>query len=273
MAITLSPRTVAVLNESFRFISLLAAEPMILHIGEDTPAARKKIEMFINESSFSQQPPPYLIRPGDIITQMLNVAKKTKADLIIAGALIKEGLLTSSMSKVARQLAMKAPCSVLLLVDPSLTPHPLKKVLCLVEYSRSAKLAVMMTDEISRTAGSHEVLFAHVFRFPKGLNGNENIAARAAKIRRLYYQQDVKLHRYLARVLGEESRYRVQCIHEQSRTAMLDFIKEFCADLLGLPTPRQIENFWSHLITPTDFTYLLKNLPCSLLLTRKASHR
>ncbi|MBN2355440.1 universal stress protein [candidate division KSB1 bacterium] len=272
VAVTFSPRTTAVLNESHRLLSLLGAAPYILHVGEDTPATGEKMKACISESNFRDQSPPYSISKGQIAPQVLAMAKKIKADLIIAGALVKEGLIKSSISKVARQLAVKAPCSVLLLTNPANEPSTVSKVYCVVEYNRPAKMAVETAFTIAHLSGARDLLFTHAFRFPKEFEGKNQLNANASKIRRLYHQQDVRLHRYLSRFSADESHYRAQCIHETSRTTTLNFAREFGADLFILPGPTQTEGLWSHIFT-SDFELLLQNLPCSIFLTRKANHR
>jgi len=272
VAVTFSPRTKAVLNESFRLVNLAGAEPLILHIGEDNPVMRRKMEAAIEDSDFNPLRPDYLIYPGQTVEGVIAAAKKVRADLIIAGALIKEGLFKTSLSKVARQLAKDAPCSVLLLIDPLENPKPFTKVHCVVEYNRAARLAVEIALELSALAGSRDLFFTHSFQFPKELQGKNPLLTNANKIRKIYHQQDLKLHRFLSRFANPNIRYRAQCICEKTSSTTLAFAKELEANIFILPGPAKSEGLWSHLFT-SNFERLLQNLPCSILLTRKAKRR
>lgn len=272
IAVTFSPRIKAVLNESFHLVNYFGAKPLILHIGEDNPTTRQKIEAAIQDSDFSGHAPEYLIYPGQTVEAVIAIAKKMKSDLIIAGALIKEGLFKSSISKVARQLANNAPCSVVLLLEPQENPKPIVKVHCVVEYGRAAQLAVEVAITLAAAAGTRDLVFTHSFQFPKELHSKNPLLTNATKVRGIYHKEDIKLHRFLEKFKTQGVRYRAQCICEKTRSTTLAFAKELEANIFILPGPLKSGGLWSHLFT-SNFERLLEHLPCSIFLARKSRHR
>lgn len=252
-------------------MQLFGAKPLFLHIGEDSPETHKKLQDALNDSDFVGVTPDYQVISGQAVEGLIHAARKARADLIIAGALRKEGIFKTSLSKVARQLATKAPCSVFLLLDVHETPPPLEKIHCVVEYHRPAHMAVQVSLSLAAMAGTRDLVFTHSFQFPKEVS-DKTLVSQASGIRKLYHQQDTKLHRFLSRFRFEGVQFRGQCICEKTHDSTLAFTREWAANLLVLPAPKKSQGLWSTLFT-TDIERLLHNIPCSILLTRKASYR
>ena len=129
VAVGFSPRLNAILNESHRILKAFGTLPIIVHVGEDNSANRIRLEEAIDHSNFRHHPPIYLIRPGQAAEILADAAREYKADLIIAGALKKEGLFKYYFGSVARTLARNAPCSVMLFTEPKIKPTDLDRML------------------------------------------------------------------------------------------------------------------------------------------------
>ena len=96
VAAAFSPRLTAVLNESHRLLKLLGTWPIIIHVGEETPSERSKLEEAIDRSDFRDHPPICFVRNGHPADVLIDIAREYKADLIVAGALKKEGYRRSA---------------------------------------------------------------------------------------------------------------------------------------------------------------------------------
>ncbi|MGX7835848.1 universal stress protein, partial [Campylobacter fetus subsp. venerealis] len=59
---------------------------------------------------------------------IIQACKEENADLLVAGALKREKMLTYYMGSVGRKVIRKSPCSVLTLINPQVMPKKFSKV-------------------------------------------------------------------------------------------------------------------------------------------------
>jgi len=266
VAAAFSPRLKAVLNESHRLLKLLGAWPIIIHVGEETPSERSKLEEAIDRSDFRDHPPICFVKNGHPAEVLIDVAREYKADLIVAGALKKEGFLKYYIGSVARNIARNAPCSVLLMTDPQVKPQPIKKIHCAVEYDKEAELAVNVAADIALEVGTKDLYFTHTFREPE-LEDKKSIFNNTQKIKDIYKKEDYQLKKFLTQFDIPGIAYNTRCLFEKSRSVTLDFTHEIQADLFIVHGPRSKLNLWDRLF-PHQLELALQNLPCSILMTR-----
>jgi nucleotide-binding universal stress UspA family protein len=271
VAVALSPRIHAVLNQSHRITRIVGAEPILLHVGQETQAARKKLEEAVSASNFRSQAPQLIIKSGHPIDILVEVARKQRADLIIAGAAKKETLWRHVLGSVAQQLAKQAPCSLLLMTDPQEVPLPAFKLHCAVEYDRAAQYAVEVALGLAQRTESGELVLTHSFRIAEWEGKGVQLPG-AAEIRRIYRRQDARLKRFLAKYASSGIRFRAQCFHEQSLTATLSFAADVNANLFIVPGPRRQEGVWDRLLKD-NLEHLFQILPGAILLARKPRYR
>ncbi|MBD3378764.1 hypothetical protein GF406_27300 [candidate division KSB1 bacterium] len=256
-----SPRLTAILNESHRLLKILGTWPIIVNVGEDNPANKHRLEEAIERSNFRDHPPIFMIRSGPAADVLMDVAKEYHADLIVAGALKKEGLFKYYFGSVARNLARNAPCSVMLFTEPQVKPDELKKIHCAVEYDNEAHMAVQVATNIAYYSGAQELYLTHTFR-TSDLDENQ-----AKEIRKIYADEDNKLKEFLSQFDFSGINHHTRSLHDSNRQSTLSFTRDIDADLLVVASSRDRLGLWDRLF-PHDLELALQNLPCSLLLTR-----
>ncbi|HNW58438.1 MAG TPA: universal stress protein [bacterium] len=271
VALALSPHLPAVLNHSCHILKPLGAEAVFLHVGPNTAAARQRLGAAIAASAFSGGPEPRLIiQPGQPVEVIAATARSEHADLIVAGAPKKESLLRHFLGSVAAQLAAVTPCSLLLMTDPAVTPEPIFRVHCAVEYDRPAHFAVRVAITLARYLHSRELVLTHSFRAPEW----EKTPPQGAmtETRRYYHRQDLRLKRFLSRFPSQGVSCRAQCFQEQTVNSTLAFARDVNANLLVLPSSRRQNGVWDRLLK-NNLNNLLQALPEAILLTRKPRYR
>ncbi len=262
-----SPRLSAVLNEACRLVSLLETRPVIVHVGEDTPAVRNKLEEAIACSNFKDDSPEYYIRNGSPAEVLISAARELEADLIIAGALKKEGFIKYYIGSVARTIARHAPCSVLLMTEPHIQPQPFNKIHCAVEYEPVAELAVKVAVNIAREVKIRDLFFTHTFQEPE-LGEKKVVNSNIQAIKEIYKREDTRLKQYLSRFDFKGLVYNARCLFERSQSVTLDFTREIGADLFIVHGSGSQHSLWERLF-PQHLELALQNLPCSILMTRE----
>ncbi|HPM60457.1 MAG TPA: universal stress protein [bacterium] len=271
VAVALSPSIQAVLNQSQRILKILGARPVLLHVGQDTPAARAKLQKAIAASRFAELAPELIIQPGQPAEAIAAAAYQQRADLIITGAARKESLLRHFIGSVAPHLARQTPCSLLMMAGASDDRSSFTRIHCEVEYDRPAHFAIEAAMGIARRMHSRELVLTHSFQVEEW-EGKGKTAPVNGEIRRVYHHQDIRLKRFLTRYPANGLRLRTQCIHELSLASTLDFARDIAADLMVIPGPRRQSGIWDRLFGE-NLEQLFKSLSGAILLTRRTRYR
>ncbi len=266
VAAAFSPRLTAVLNEAHRILKLLGSWPIIVHVGDETPATRVRLEEAIERSNFAEHPPICIIRHGSPSDILIEVAEEYEADLIVAGALAKEGLFKYYLGSVARNVARQAPCSVLLFTEPQVKPQPINRIHCAVEYRSGSEKAARVAANLAYWINTRDLYYTHSFTASE-MESKKLKENRTELIRRLYRQEDEKLKAYLEKLDLSDVSYRTRCLYDVSRATTINFTREIEADLFVLHGPTDRFSLWNRMFSQ-DLEMALQHLPCSLLLTR-----
>jgi len=96
LAITSSPTGIALLKEAKRLKDIFNAELFLIHVEEKTPEAEKSLKSIIDNSGLSFQDTQLIWASGDPANTILNTSKNAGVDLLVAGALEKEGFIKYS---------------------------------------------------------------------------------------------------------------------------------------------------------------------------------
>ncbi|MBN1560259.1 universal stress protein [candidate division KSB1 bacterium] len=265
VAAAFSPRLTAVLNEAHRILQLLGAWPIIVHAGDESPATRTRLEEAIDRSSFSEHPPVCIIQHGAPADVLIQAAKEHAADLLVAGALAKEGVFKYYLGSVARTIARHAPCSVLLFTEPQVNPSSIQKIHCAVEYRQGSEKAVYVAACLASYLGTGDLYYTHSFTSEE--LEKKDVENRSEFIRQFYQNEDKKLAEFIKSAGVKNVPYSARCLYDQVRTTTLNFTRELQADLFIIHGPTDRFSLWNRMFGH-DLEITLQHLPCSLLLTR-----
>ena len=119
VGVAFSPNLKANVFEALRMSVLFDATLVMVHVGEKTNEKEASLGKVI--SGFNGAVPNYRVlwKAGKPAEVLLGACIGENADLLILGAVKREGLLKYYLGSVARKLTRKAPCDVLLLIKPS----------------------------------------------------------------------------------------------------------------------------------------------------------
>lgn len=156
MGIGLSPSLSANITEAGRLAASLAEELIFVHV-EDGPAyARQEIESELSKVK-ERFPHRFLGRQGDISEGILKACEEENADLLLIGALPKEGLLRYYSGSIARQIIRKSNCSVMLLSQPETFPKAYSKLAVFADRHPKTKDTLKMSIATAQALQSQQL--------------------------------------------------------------------------------------------------------------------
>ena len=262
-AITISPRMVAVLAAAWHFAARLNATLLVIHGG--APGAQKEAEF--REAMFQIEMPRetrIVWNEGEPVWAIVSAAEKEGVDLLIAGALEgKEVASRSFLGAVARPLAKRARCSVLLLTRPQIGPNPFRRIVAMTDFSDCAKKALKNALWLAE-ADSAELVQVISIRTPF-MQALAESGADYEKPARKREEEEQLLADFVATAPACRVPVESKIVDTTTGFAACDFTQSIGAELLVVPAPQHLEG-----AVPSMMDWALQVTPCSLWIVRES---
>jgi nucleotide-binding universal stress UspA family protein len=107
---------------------MFSAELVGVHVGEKTNDKETKLAKLLNKADTLNTPLKTIWKEGKPVDVILETCVLENINLLILGALQQENLFKYYVGSIARKLTRKAPCSVLLMIKPSIERVPCKNI-------------------------------------------------------------------------------------------------------------------------------------------------
>ena len=270
-----SPNLKANIFTSLRLANSLEANIFFVHVGNKTQAKEKTFDEILNDSPVQPKFTKVLWEEGEPVQTILKLCVKNKIDLLLLGAVQRENVLKFYVGSIARKITRKAPCSVLLLIKPSIEGVPSKHVVvnainepntektikAAFEFSFLMNIPnITLVGEISQskvnvTADDDESL-KKVTEIKEGLNNEE---------KNRYDEILLKI----PDALKENKKIQSQSIFGARGYSIGHYAKVARADLLVLNSEVKRSSFVSR-IFPKDLEHVLSELPTDTLIIKSS---
>ncbi len=270
-AIAHSPNLEANIHESIRLKNDLGEKLILIHVGERTSEDEQKFRSIIEKAGASCDEVELIWQQGDPVDVILEVAQAHQVDLIVAGAMPREGLLRYYMGSIARRLvrASDCNCSIMLLTNPSKVQsfcsrivvngldHPkttdtLKTALAVADNFKARELIIVEEVEPSKIG----TIVEDDATFRKAARAREEIEIKEEK----------RINRILKEVTpGSGVNISQKCIFGKRGYTIGHFAETYGAELLIMNSPDTKLGFLDRVFTH-DLEYILSELPCDLLI-------
>ena len=268
-----SPNLKANIFTSLRLADSLKAEIFFIHVGKKTSVKEKTFEEILEDSPVQPKLIKVLWEEGGPIPTILKMCEKNKIDLLLLGAVQRENVLRFYVGSIAREITRKAPCSVLLLIKPSIEEVPSKHVVvnalnepntektirAAFEFSSLMEIPnVTLVGEISQskvnvTADDDESL-KKVTEIKEGIENEEKNR----------YDEILK---NIPDGLKENKKIQSQSIFGARGYSIGHYARVVRADLLVLNSEMKRSSFISR-IFPKDMEHILSELPTDVLIIK-----
>jgi nucleotide-binding universal stress UspA family protein len=269
LAIAFSPRMEALIAEARKLIQIFEGELVLIHVGTKTPELEAQLDEILARHCGDLQRIKTIWKEGKPAKTILKTCEEEKADLLVLGALKKEGLLTYYLGSVARKVIRKAPCSVLTLIDPSvettnfsqivingteleITPRVIEKGLKFCQASHSSQVHIL--NEIKM----------YGFQMATAGEGSET---EVALTRRKLVQDEINYVQGILDGLDQSGlKINIKVTAGKWAVELVRYCESIGADLLILGDEQGL-TFIDRLF-PHDLEGILEELPCNLLIVK-----
>jgi nucleotide-binding universal stress UspA family protein len=245
---------------------------VMVHVGEKTSEKEAVLTKII--SGFEGHPHDIRVfwRAGNPVEVLLNACNSEQADLLILGAIKREGLLKYYLGSVARKITRNAPCDVLLLIKPSVN-----RVACATGVVNG--LAHPKTEEtiarafyvLSNLGAQKLTIVEEIPEDSVAIKVDDDRSLRKSTIakERIKLRENSRVQLLLNNIpdkVKEPLEIIVQPIFGRRGYSIGHFARVRRADLLIMNAPNKL-TIWDRLF-PHDLEYILSDLPTDVLIVR-----
>ena len=267
-ALAFSPTAEAMLAETARWALRFKAELVLMHIGPHGEKEDRLLQELLKKVNTSAPPVSVIWETGDPADKILTICVKQKIDLLIAGALKKEDLVHYYVGTIARKIMRKANCSLLMIANPSVEPHPLKNIVVNAEDSPFLEEAIAAACQI---ASRETNAWVHIVRELKLLGlalaaTDQHSEQEYAEVKQHLLQDEiVEVEKMLSRIPHDKLKVNIKMLSGKSGFELCKFAERKQADLLVVGAPAKRFSLFDR-VFPHDLEYVFADMPCNLLL-------
>lgn len=271
LAIAFSPRVEAMLLETVRIKHKLAAELVLIHVGDHGEKEELLLDSLLEKVNLTRHDVSIIWTKGDPAKSILKVCKQEQIDLLVAGALRKENLLNYYLGTVARKIMRKADCSVLMLVNPSVNFHGPKNIVVNADDGPHVKASLETACYLAKT---YEANWLHIVRELKMYGLSMSVSSQYTDDEQTTIRQELvkteidNVNQMLSDVPHEGLKINIKVVAGKSGFELAQFARKKQADLMVVSAPSRKYYFFDRMFTH-DQEYLFADLPCDLLIVQK----
>ena len=269
IGIAFSPNLKANLFEAIRISNMFGAELVGVHVGDKTNDKEEKLQLLLTEAPKLKTPLQTIWQKGKPVDVILDTSIKENIDLLILGALQKENFYKYYVGSIARELTRKAPCSVLLLIKPSIVRVPCKHIVVNGLKDKKTKDTIKTAFKISNYLDCKRVtIVEEISQAELDIKVSDDASLRKATIakERIKKREDLRVEKILQEIDCKDTTLKIQSIFGRRGYSIGHYAKVKRADLLIMNAPektRLIDRIFPH-----DIEYILSELPTDLLIVK-----
>jgi len=269
IGIAFSPNLKANLFEAIRISNLLGAELVGVNVGEKSNQKEQHLKTLLNEGEKLKTPLKILWQTGSPVDVILQTCHKEKIDLLILGALQKENLFKYYVGSIARELTRKAPCSVLLMIKPSVKRVPCKHIVVNGLEDDKTEETIKTAFLFSKSLGCNRItIVEEISQAELHVKVNDDKSLRKSTIvkERIKTRENKRVENILQDIDCSNISITTQSIFGRRGYSIGHYAKVKRADLLVMNAPTKIRLL--DRIFPHDIEYILSELPTDVLIVK-----
>jgi nucleotide-binding universal stress UspA family protein len=269
VAVAFSPRMEKILAEAQILATKFNAQLILLHVGERTRDKENKLAELMTKNGIDEKKTRVVWNEGEPVETILHLCKLHIVDLLVLGALEKENMLQFYLGTIARKIARRAKCSVLMLTEPSTSGSRFRKMVVNVAESPKTMHTFNTAIYFAKHMKSREIIAVTETHQP-GLAmtiADDNTAGEVSKIRKEIRES---IHEKMNELLdtcedGKGIEISDKQVSGKPGYAIRAFAESKKADLLVINSPDVKLGIMDRIFTH-GMEFILEDLPCNLLI-------
>jgi nucleotide-binding universal stress UspA family protein len=269
IGIAFSPNLKSNIFEAVRLANMFDAELVGVHVGTKSDEKKTALKALLSEANPLKKPFKAIWKEGNPVNVILETTISEKIDLLILGAIQKENLFKYYVGSIARKITRKAPCSVLLLIKPSIVRVACKHIVVNGLQEERTEETIKTAFTVSNFLQCNKItIVEEVSQTELHVKVNDDKSLRKANIakERLSTREDQRVKHILETINNKNITVKTQSIFGKRGYSIGHYAKVKRADLLIMNAPNKLGFF--DRIFPHDIEYILSELPTDVLIVK-----
>jgi nucleotide-binding universal stress UspA family protein len=268
--IAFSPNLKANVFETLRLGSMLNAKVILVHVGEKSTEKEQKITDYCNEFPEFKNQVSVVWKSGDPVDVIIDACREYKADLLILGAAKRVKLMKFYLGSVARKIAKKAPCSLLLFIKPSIEEVPCRHIVVNGLKHPKTNNTIQASFEFAHSVGSNKITIVEEISQNEvsiKVDDDKSLEKSTLLKEQILERENSRISTLLNNVddtLKKDITIKSQGIFGTRGYSIGHYAKVQRADLLVMNKPEK--STFLDKIFPQDIDYILSELPTDVLI-------
>lgn len=271
-----SPSLKANVYEASRLAMYFKASLIFVHVGKKTLKKEKVFQQLLEECPTRSDQIQTYWKEGDPVSTLANACEEFDIDLLLLGALKRENVVKYYLGSIARKLTRQAPCSVLLMLNPSIERSPCKHVVVNGFDSPQTQETVEAAFHVANALTSEKItLVEEISESRVAIAVNDDRSLRKATLRKQKIDREEKIRvtdiiKKIPSQITQGLKYETQSIFGRRGYSIGHYARVVRADLLVMNA--QEEQRFYHRFFPRDLEHILAELPTDVLIIHSKTH-
>lgn len=264
-----SPNLKANLFEAIRTANMFDAELVAVHVGKKDTKKEQDLNAVLKEAPEIQNAFTTVWKEGNPVAIILDTCVKEQIDLLIIGALQKENLYKYYVGSIARKLTRKAPCSVLLLIKPSIERVPCKHIVVNGLQDDSTPDTLTYAFNVAHSLDCKRVtIVEEISQDTVAIKVSDDKTLKECTLNkeRIEKREDLRVKSILKNIDTNDVKVKTQSIFGRRGYSIGHYARVKRADLLIMNKPKKtrlVDRLFPH-----DLEYILSELPTDVLIAK-----
>ncbi|MGJ8745652.1 universal stress protein [Polaribacter sp.] len=269
IGIAFSPNLKANIFEAVRLANMFDAELVGVHVGPKSDQKKIDLTALLSSADPLKNSFKAIWKEGNPVDIIINTCVTEHINLLILGAIQKENLLKYYVGSIARKITRKAPCSVLLLIKPSVIRQPCNHIVVNGLLDERTKETIKTAFMFSEHLHCNKItIVEEVSQAELHVKVSDDKTLRKANIakERLRTREDQRVKHILEEIDHKNITVKTQSIFGKRGYSIGHYANVKRADLLVMNAPNKL-GFLDR-IFPHDLEYILSQLPTDVLIVK-----
>jgi nucleotide-binding universal stress UspA family protein len=269
IGVAFSPNLKPNIFEAVRLANMFDAELVGVHVGKKTDKKITDLNALLEEADSLNKNFKVIWQEGKPVDVILQTSSNENIDLLILGALQRENLFKYYVGSIARKITRKAPCSVLLLIKPSVERVSCKHIVVNGLSDNRTEETIKTSFFITKKLNCKKITIVEEIKQEElHVKVNDDISLRRATIakERIKTREDRRVKSILKDIDCSNLSVKTQSIFGKRGYSIGHYAKLKRADLLVMNAPSKLSVL--DRIFPHDIEYILSELPTDVLIVK-----
>ncbi|WP_233194576.1 universal stress protein [Aquimarina sp. I32.4] len=272
IGVAFSPNLKNNIFEAMRMVDFFDSNLVIVHVGTKTKEKEDRIKELISGFSDDDEKVVVIWKRGNPVSVIIDIAKEKNADLVMLGAIPREGLLKFYIGSIARKITRNAHCSVLLLIKPSEDLRPCNHIVVNGLKDEKTKQTILDSFEISQNLGAQKLTIVEEISQQEVkviVEDDQSLLKDTLIKEQLAQKEDLRVQHILKDVPDDLKTgivINTQSIFGKRGYSIGHYAKVVAADLLIMNAPKP-STFFDRIFLH-DLEHILSELPTDVLIMR-----